>query len=131
MTHEAGWAHAPGALRGPAWLREPQDPNALVSHLWSRTATKVAADAWTATMLSVWNADLWLLRVVLTRQCGAKRRSERVEQGDGADLLVLLAPLQGTLQAVVVHLASLSHRPTSSPPARPPAIAPAPARAGS
>ncbi|GAB2766787.1 diaminopimelate decarboxylase [Nocardioides salsibiostraticola] len=41
MTHEAGWAHAPGALRGPSWLREPTDPNALVEHLWSQTATKV------------------------------------------------------------------------------------------
>ena len=40
MTHEAGWAHAPGALRAPAWLREPHDPNALVSHLWSATAHK-------------------------------------------------------------------------------------------
>ena len=42
MTHEAGWAHAPGALRGPAWLREPTDPNALVPHLWSTTAHKNA-----------------------------------------------------------------------------------------
>ena len=41
MSHEAGWAHAPGALRGPAWLREPADPNALVPHLWSTTAHKV------------------------------------------------------------------------------------------
>jgi diaminopimelate decarboxylase len=39
-THEAGWAHAPGALRGPSWLREPSDPNALVPHLWSSTARK-------------------------------------------------------------------------------------------
>jgi diaminopimelate decarboxylase len=39
-THEAGWAHASGALRGPAWLREPGDPNALVPHLWSATAHK-------------------------------------------------------------------------------------------
>ncbi len=39
-THEAGWAHASGALRGPSWLRQPGDPNALVQHLWSRTATK-------------------------------------------------------------------------------------------
>src|SRR5687768_9858465 len=39
-THEAGWAHAPGALRGPAWLRPPADPNALVPHLWSATARK-------------------------------------------------------------------------------------------
>lgn len=41
MTHEAGWAHAPGALRGPSWLREPVDPNALVPHLWSTTAQKI------------------------------------------------------------------------------------------
>jgi diaminopimelate decarboxylase len=40
MTHEAGWAHAPGALRTPSWLREPSDPNALVAPLWSGTATK-------------------------------------------------------------------------------------------
>lgn len=40
MSHEAGWAHAPGALRGPSWLREPADPNALVPHLWSSTARK-------------------------------------------------------------------------------------------
>ncbi|WP_232679875.1 diaminopimelate decarboxylase [Nocardioides sp. R-C-SC26] len=44
MTHEAGWAHAPGALRGPGWLREPTDPNALVPSLWSRTAHKVEGD---------------------------------------------------------------------------------------
>ncbi len=42
MTHEAGWAHATGALKGPSWLREPSDPNALVSSLWSTTATKQA-----------------------------------------------------------------------------------------
>jgi len=39
-THEAGWAHASGALRGPSWLREPSDPNELVEQLWSTTATK-------------------------------------------------------------------------------------------
>ena len=41
MTHEAGWAHAPGAMRGPSWLREPVDPNELVPQLWSTTAVKV------------------------------------------------------------------------------------------
>jgi diaminopimelate decarboxylase len=40
-THEAGWAHADGALRGPAWLRPPADPDALVERLWSMTAVKV------------------------------------------------------------------------------------------
>jgi diaminopimelate decarboxylase len=44
VTHEAGWAHAPGALRGPSWLREPADPNALVPQLWSSTAHKVDGD---------------------------------------------------------------------------------------
>lgn len=43
-THEAGWAHAPGALRGPAWLSPPADPNALVPSLWSSTARKVDGD---------------------------------------------------------------------------------------
>ena len=40
-AHEAGWAHAAVSVRGPAWLREPEDPNALVPQLWSRTARKV------------------------------------------------------------------------------------------
>ncbi len=39
-THEAGWAHAEGALKGPAWLREPTDVNALLPSLWSTTAHK-------------------------------------------------------------------------------------------
>ena len=37
-AHEAGWAHAEGALKGPSWLREPVDPNVLAPHLWSSTA---------------------------------------------------------------------------------------------
>jgi diaminopimelate decarboxylase len=41
-THEAGWAHVQGALRGPTWLRPPDDSNALVPSLWSSTAHKVA-----------------------------------------------------------------------------------------
>jgi diaminopimelate decarboxylase len=44
MTHEAGWAHAPGALRGPAWLQPPADPNELVPQLWSTTAHKDGDD---------------------------------------------------------------------------------------
>ncbi|MGY2875716.1 diaminopimelate decarboxylase [Marmoricola sp. URHA0025 HA25] len=40
-AHEAGWAHAVESARGPAWLRQPEDPNALVEHLWSTTARKV------------------------------------------------------------------------------------------
>jgi diaminopimelate decarboxylase len=40
-THEAGWAHADGALRGPVWLRPPEDPDALVDRLWSTTTVKV------------------------------------------------------------------------------------------
>ncbi len=40
-SHEAGWAHADGALKGPAWLSQPADADALVPHLWSATARKV------------------------------------------------------------------------------------------
>jgi diaminopimelate decarboxylase len=40
-AHEAGWAHAVESARGPAWLSLPDDPNALVPHLWSTTARKV------------------------------------------------------------------------------------------
>jgi diaminopimelate decarboxylase len=40
-AHEAGWAHAVESVRGPAWLQRPDDPNALVPHLWSSTARKV------------------------------------------------------------------------------------------
>jgi diaminopimelate decarboxylase len=43
-AHEAGWAHAE-AGRGPSWLREPTDVNALVPLLWSTTARKTAAGA--------------------------------------------------------------------------------------
>ncbi len=43
-SHEAGWAHADGALKGPSWLRPPTDPNALVPTLWSSTARKVDGD---------------------------------------------------------------------------------------
>lgn len=39
-AHPSGWAHADGALRGPHWLREPADPDALVPQLWSSTAAK-------------------------------------------------------------------------------------------
>ena len=41
MTHEAGWAHAPGALHSPSWLRQPGNVNALMPQLWSQTAEKV------------------------------------------------------------------------------------------
>lgn len=44
MTHEAGWAHAPGAKSGPPWLRPPADPNDLVPHLWSTTSRKEGGD---------------------------------------------------------------------------------------
>ncbi len=40
-AHEAGWAHAAVSVRGPAWLREPSDVDALVPQLWSQTARKV------------------------------------------------------------------------------------------
>jgi diaminopimelate decarboxylase len=39
-AHEAGWAHAEVSHRGPSWLRQPADVNALVPLLWSATARK-------------------------------------------------------------------------------------------
>lgn len=39
-AHEAGWAHAEVSHRGPSWLPEPSDVNALVPQLWSGTARK-------------------------------------------------------------------------------------------
>ena len=39
-AHEAGALHADITARGPAWLREPADANALVPLLWSSTAHK-------------------------------------------------------------------------------------------
>ncbi len=44
-AHEAGWAHAEGALRGPSWLRPPADVNTLVPRLWPVTARKNADGA--------------------------------------------------------------------------------------
>ena len=41
-AHEAGWAHAEGALKGPAWLREPVDVNVIDPLLWSQSAHKVS-----------------------------------------------------------------------------------------
>jgi diaminopimelate decarboxylase len=39
-AHEAGALHADINTRGPSWLREPRDVNALVPLLWSSTARK-------------------------------------------------------------------------------------------
>ena len=39
-AHEAGALHGDLGARGPAWLREPSDVNALVPLLWSSTAHK-------------------------------------------------------------------------------------------
>ncbi len=39
-AHEAGALHADISARGPAWLREPAEVNALMPLLWSTTAAK-------------------------------------------------------------------------------------------
>jgi len=57
-AHEAGWAHADGALRGPSWLREPADANALVPLLWSQTAHKDADNGGALTVGGVPLTDL-------------------------------------------------------------------------
>jgi diaminopimelate decarboxylase len=42
-AHEAGALHADINSRGPAWLREPEDPNAIDARLWPATAHKDAS----------------------------------------------------------------------------------------
>jgi diaminopimelate decarboxylase len=39
-AHEAGALHAEAGHRGPHWLRQPEDVNALVPKLWSLTARR-------------------------------------------------------------------------------------------
>jgi len=39
-AHEAGALHAEAGHRGPAWLREPEDVNALVPSLWARNVER-------------------------------------------------------------------------------------------
>ncbi|MEV4626178.1 diaminopimelate decarboxylase [Micromonospora sp. NPDC049523] len=41
-AHEAGALHGDLGSRGPAWLRTPEDVNALVPQLWPRTVTRDA-----------------------------------------------------------------------------------------
>ncbi|MCL8253044.1 diaminopimelate decarboxylase [Aeromicrobium fastidiosum] len=40
-SHEAGALHGQAGDRGPAWLKNPDDPNELVPHLWSDGVAKV------------------------------------------------------------------------------------------
>jgi len=40
-AHEAGALHGQAGDRGPAWLRRPDDVNALVPQLWARNVSKV------------------------------------------------------------------------------------------
>ena len=42
-AHEAGALHGDLGNRGPAWLRTPEDVNALVPQLWPRTVTRSEA----------------------------------------------------------------------------------------
>jgi diaminopimelate decarboxylase len=42
-AHEAGALHGDLGYRGPAWLRAPEDVNALVPQLWPRTVSRVEA----------------------------------------------------------------------------------------
>src|ERR1700741_2822355 len=46
-AHEAGALHGDLGSSGPAWLRTPEDVNALVPHLWARTVTRDGAGALT------------------------------------------------------------------------------------
>jgi diaminopimelate decarboxylase len=40
-SHEAGALHGQAGDRGPAWLKNPDDPNDLVPHLWADGVSKV------------------------------------------------------------------------------------------
>src|SRR3954462_10924050 len=42
-AHEAGALHGDLGYRGPAWLRTPEDVNALVPQLWPRTVIRTDA----------------------------------------------------------------------------------------
>ncbi|GIG89388.1 diaminopimelate decarboxylase [Plantactinospora endophytica] len=44
-AHEAGALHGDLGVRGPAWLRTPEDVNALVPQLWPRNVTRDADGA--------------------------------------------------------------------------------------
>jgi diaminopimelate decarboxylase len=44
-AHEAGALHGDLGYTGPAWLRTPQDVNALVPQLWPRTVSRTEAGA--------------------------------------------------------------------------------------
>jgi diaminopimelate decarboxylase len=44
-AHEAGALHGDLGTSGPAWLRTPEDVNALVPQLWPRTVTRADAGA--------------------------------------------------------------------------------------
>jgi diaminopimelate decarboxylase len=52
-AHEAGALHGDLGIRGPAWLRTPDDVNALVPQLWPRTVTRGEAGDLTIGGLSV------------------------------------------------------------------------------
>ena len=52
-AHEAGALHGDLGSRGPAWLRTPEDVNALVPELWPRTVTRDRAGALTIGGVSV------------------------------------------------------------------------------
>jgi diaminopimelate decarboxylase len=52
-AHEAGALHGDLGTRGPAWLRTPENVNALVPELWPRTVTRDEAGALTIGGVSV------------------------------------------------------------------------------
>src|SRR5262245_53724287 len=43
-AHEAGALHADIGHRGPAWLRTPDDVNALIPNLWPQTVNRKDGD---------------------------------------------------------------------------------------
>src|SRR5690242_11112660 len=52
-AHEAGALHGDLGTRDPAWLRAPEDVNALLPQLWPRTVTRVPSGELTVGGMSV------------------------------------------------------------------------------
>jgi len=78
-AHEAGALHGDIGNRGPAWLRVPQDVNALVPQLWPRTVTRADAGALEIGGVSVLDLapDTPVGRSPDTRRVGADARTAR------------------------------------------------------
>ena len=70
-------------------------------HYLGDAAGQVAASAWTAAMLGLWNAGLWLLKLVLTLE-DAFLTPDLSEHGPGATVYPVMFWIAGTLVVVML-----------------------------